>query len=620
MSLPATAWPFVRLALGASGPGVAGPALKDALPREPDEGRELQRAWALALFVWAAVSAAFLLAMWAQLRLSLVSQDDAMRLVELRAFLNGGSWFDLTEPRLGFSPGYLTHWSRLIDAPLAGLVQLLSLVMGPALGEDAARAVWPLLLLLPALLSITAISRSIGGRAAALRAPLFAATCAGGLMLFRPGFIHHHNAQTALALAFVALSLAGPRSRAAAICAGVLGATALAVGLESLAVLGAAAAGYALRYAADPEEGRNFGAFGIAAALSAVAVFAATVPPRLWVATQCDAYAMNMLVGTAVAGLGAGVMAWCGRRLTLRFRIAALAVLGMAALVAYVLADPSCVRGPFGHIDPEIWPLWLDHVAEMRSLPRFIMDEPVLAILFAAWPVAGLAALPLLWRRNRKPESLALGATLIVASIVAALHIRGLIYANWLAVPVVAVASGLLRGGRGLPVERGFRLRPLTFLLASLLILLGGLGFALRRDAGASPAAQAKEEDERSCSRISDYVDLARLPSGLVLSHVDLGPYILATTAHRVVAGPYHRLQKELVFARRVMAQDASSAEEALRQAGIDYIVDCRNQADAAEVGPSSLRTALMSGHTPAFLEPLGSGTSSPVLVWRVRR
>ncbi len=185
-----------------------------------------------------------------------------MRFVEVRAFLHGGSWFDLTEPRLGFAPGYITHWSRLLDAPIAGLILFFSSIGGSAFGEDAGRAAWPLLLLLPLFLSLTALAGDIGGRSAALRAPLLGLLCLGGLFLFRPGAIHHHNAQLTLSVVFVALSFRAPRSRGAAISTGILGALAIAVGLESLAILGVAAAGYALRFMLDPKEGRNFGAFG----------------------------------------------------------------------------------------------------------------------------------------------------------------------------------------------------------------------------------------------------------------------------------------------------------------------------------------------------------------------
>ena len=46
--------------------------------------------------------------------------DDAMRAVQLRDLLAGQSWFDMTAYRLDPPNGMFTHWSRMIDIPLAG--------------------------------------------------------------------------------------------------------------------------------------------------------------------------------------------------------------------------------------------------------------------------------------------------------------------------------------------------------------------------------------------------------------------------------------------------------------------------------------------------------------------
>src|ERR1700722_18796945 len=49
--------------------------------------------------------------------------DDAMRLSEVRSFLQGQSWFDLTAYRLDPAHPVVMHWSRLVDAPIAFLIQ-----------------------------------------------------------------------------------------------------------------------------------------------------------------------------------------------------------------------------------------------------------------------------------------------------------------------------------------------------------------------------------------------------------------------------------------------------------------------------------------------------------------
>ena len=45
--------------------------------------------------------------------------DDAMRAVQLRDWMAGQGWFDLTATRLDPPAGVFMHWSRVVDVPLA---------------------------------------------------------------------------------------------------------------------------------------------------------------------------------------------------------------------------------------------------------------------------------------------------------------------------------------------------------------------------------------------------------------------------------------------------------------------------------------------------------------------
>jgi hypothetical protein len=115
----------------------------------------------VALFLgaaWLIIVVQLLADHWADTGRTLGDMDDAMRLVELRGFIDGHGWFNLHEPRLGPPEGYDTHWSRLIDAGLAGLLWLFGLFTGPAMAERLMRVVWPMLWLLPTMAGATAIA------------------------------------------------------------------------------------------------------------------------------------------------------------------------------------------------------------------------------------------------------------------------------------------------------------------------------------------------------------------------------------------------------------------------------------------------------------------------------
>src|SRR5574338_1635261 len=52
--------------------------------------------------------------------------DDFMRLVQVRDWLGGQGWSDLTQYRLNPPDGTPMHWSRLADLPLAAVTLALS--------------------------------------------------------------------------------------------------------------------------------------------------------------------------------------------------------------------------------------------------------------------------------------------------------------------------------------------------------------------------------------------------------------------------------------------------------------------------------------------------------------
>src|ERR1700722_5639577 len=87
--------------------------------------------------------------------LNSLSTDDAMRLVEVRDLLAGQGWFDLTQYRLNPPTGVEMHWSRLIDLPLAALIEFFSMFLSRSLAEQVVLAVWPTALLLVFLAGIS---------------------------------------------------------------------------------------------------------------------------------------------------------------------------------------------------------------------------------------------------------------------------------------------------------------------------------------------------------------------------------------------------------------------------------------------------------------------------------
>ncbi|MDB5531759.1 MAG: hypothetical protein JWO28_74, partial [Hyphomicrobiales bacterium] len=126
-------------------------------PRRPSFAVLLGLAWLLMVVQLLALH-------WAETAWTFPDTDDALRLVQVRNFLAGNGWFNLHEPRLGLPPGYESHWSRLIDAGLAGFFLFFRLFADTAMAERLMGVAWPLLWLIPTLVGVAAIAWRLAGR------------------------------------------------------------------------------------------------------------------------------------------------------------------------------------------------------------------------------------------------------------------------------------------------------------------------------------------------------------------------------------------------------------------------------------------------------------------------
>src|SRR5438132_7915075 len=117
--------------------------------------------WAVVL-VWLGLCAWFIFSKWADIRyFGLGDTDDNMRIMQVRAWLDGQGWYDLRQYRLNPPYGADIHWSRIVDLPIAGLKLLLTPLMGGAWAERWACAIAPLLPLWIAMYALAATARRL---------------------------------------------------------------------------------------------------------------------------------------------------------------------------------------------------------------------------------------------------------------------------------------------------------------------------------------------------------------------------------------------------------------------------------------------------------------------------
>ncbi|GLS44683.1 hypothetical protein [Methylobacterium brachythecii] len=547
--------------------------------------------------------------------LHLGDTDDAMRLVEVRDLVAGQSWFDMVEHRFLPPAGVASHWSRLVDAPLAAAIGVLTPLVGTSLAERITTAFWPPLLFLVYALVLARGTRGLFNGRAAIFA-IFAATQTLGLTIqFTPGRIDHHNIQVILLLG-VGLCLMQPvRSWRSGAIAGALAAASLAVGLEALPAIALAGlivvADWCLSArAAMPA----LAGFGFALTAGTTLLFGIQTAPELWSANACDALSPPWLWLSGIGGLTALAAAVLNPdrkavRLGLTVGVGLFGIAGFAALF------PICLHGPFPGMPDLVRTRWLDQVREMMPIWTLVRATPAEALgLTAALFAAAVAAVVLAATdaAHRRPLTIA-SLFLALGAVQTCLQLRG-----------AYVASGIVPIIAGICLDRALPLSGTTpagrmariALLASVLLLNGRAWLSVGRlgEDMASPATTAQKAGtgEKSCKDAAAFSALGAQPMGTVLAAIDLGPYLLAYTPHSIVAAPYHRATAGLIAG---IAVSEGTQEEIRRQAaatGAAYLVLCPATDD------EGFAARLVHGETADWLEPVPLD-GSPLKAWRIR-
>ena len=352
-----------------------------------------------------------------------------MRLLGVRDLLAGQGWLDPHQYRYLAPDGVAMHWSRLVDAPLAGGILALTPLLGAALAESVVVTTWPMLLFVAyAVVLLWGGARLFGARAGGL-AVLVAAQMVVFGDLFAPGRIDHHNIQVILVtLAAIGFGLA-TQGRSGALFSGVAAALSLAVGLETMPVVALVGCGFALLWIVrGADAARPFLSFSASLAIAAPLFFAVQTAPSLWAATACDALSAPWLLIVSGEGLaGAALVAATPRLNSWRSRFAAALVLGWVPLLAFALAAPMCLQGPYAIVPEPYRSLWLRDILEAYSFQRFLMVNTSPAIQSVApMLLAAIAASIGAWRARsgERPILALLSAVLWLGVVLAQFQIR----------------------------------------------------------------------------------------------------------------------------------------------------------------------------------------------------
>lgn len=547
--------------------------------------------------------------------------DDAMRLAQVRDWIGGQAFHDVSQHRVNPPVGGPMHWSRIVDMPIAAILLLARPWLGGPGAELLALTLVPLLLLGGLAAALFVAARRLAGPGAALLAVALLLTAPSILVQFTPLRIDHHGWQIMLA----ALALCGALDARPA-RGGIVAALALALWLqissEALPYVALFGALFALRHWIARDESPRFLAFALGLSGLALPLLALLRGPSALWAAQCDAlsfvYIWPLVALTLSTILSARLIGLDGAGR--RFAIAAIG--GGAALLVFLATGGPCLSGdPFAALGPLAYRLWYLQVMEGRPIweqglsMRGVILLPTLlglaATLAAAWRAGGPA----------RARWLSLALLLLGAGAVSLLVMRALSVAHMLALPGIAwLLLALFRRAQS-------STRPLVRVLGSVaLVLLTPVGLCAAwvglvpavepapEKAGADKAASA------NCRSAAVLAPLRALPPATLFAPIDLGPDLLVQTRHRVIATAHHRNAAGITAVIEGFVAPPVRAHGVIGRTSAAYVLSCDGLNEMrlyARADRAGLAAQLARGQVPAWLEPVP--VKPPLRLYRIR-
>ncbi len=506
--------------------------------------------------------------------------DDMVRMAQVRDWLGGQSFTDLTQHRLGVGGSGTLHWSRLGDFGIVAWILALRPLIGAAQAEIWAAILWPLTLFALALVASARIALRLGERSHASLAMLIAAFAFPAITMFVPGRIDHHGLQIVLTLVLIEAVLARR-----GLVAGLAAAAMLAVGLETAPLVLVAMACLAIDYARDAAARGALAKFGAALGLATLG-WMAVARTDVWPTGWCDGFTPASTSATFVAAGWFVLTALAPAR----GRIWAGLVLALPALALGWTGSAVCVTGPYGPVDPVLARLWLAHVEEARPL---FADGIGKALAFGGLSITALLVTGAMAWRTRERGWLILLAFQGAALAITLVQLRGSAMAAAMAAPALAF------------LVAGARARGNVLLLAGAWIVSAGLAWSMIGRAIDVRPAQVTAVQGADCTAPETLDQLVPLRPGLMIAPIDAGAYILGSTRHRVLAAPYHRNNAGNRAAYDFWLAAPDAARTQATALGADYVLACPDAFGGIAMGKDSMAMQLDRGAAPDWLAPI---------------
>ena len=571
--------------------------------------------------------------------------DDVMRLVQIKDYLAGQSWFHTDQYRMGLAGGTDMHWSRLPDIPIILLTHIFDIFMPQEQALMWAFTIWPPLSAGLLIYACLVGAKFWGGQKTQFFTLVLLAIYLFSFYRFAPGAIDHHNLQ----LGFLGLSGAfalDPKLRFRSyFISGFALAVSIAIGAEIYIFAAVICAYVALHWA---YHGKLASAatqgFGLGFSATLILVFLVTVAPSEYGLIYCDALSLTTVTLGALGGLGlaglAKISPVIGLGKSAGHRLFGLIILGVLCGLVLLIQAPQCLVNPLDELSPEVIDLWLNKVSEARPITHATIDKtttlpymiaaPIVAIIIlisdifknlSARKTSAAAATPL---QETSVKILPLGL-LIVTLGLTFYQMRFYPFAYVFA--VVPLAAWISRIYTESKLKNPASVIYLMALIVSVPSAWATPGLLMKDSDGINSEGvkEANPTELAKCKSDNVLNALKGLPTGTILSNSDMSGFILNNTQHRTVSGNYHRNWKGIEVEIQVAVSDPIQAKGILMSTDIDYIYHCETSIETsiyADYNEEGLTANISKGKIADYLERVSPAEleDGGVTIFKIKR
>lgn len=572
--------------------------------------------WLECIIVW-------LIWNWARFpHLEFHDPDDALRLVQVRNFLAGQGWFDVSLHRVNPPYGGPMHWSRLVDLPIAGMIAGLRPFFGAHMAEIIACVTVPMLTLATMCLSLyAALKRFLGAHRTVLTVALLV-TSFPILTQMAPLRIDHHAWQIVASVGVLGGVLAlDPRK--GGWLAGASMAMWVHISGEALPYIAINGAVLGLRYVARPqEEWARLIRFVGALALCSAVLLLGTKGWAVSLETHCDSMSPPYLLPLfAVLSI-----MWAGHTIlgdaTLIRRIAPLGVAALAGAGTLAAYAPACLHGPFQALDPLVHDYWYLAIAEGQPIWKQDFSTAAIIILPALLGLCGMIGAVLTEKDADRRFAwmsilgMALGAFAVCILVLRAMGVAHLL----MLIGNVWIIARLYPRIAAMPHMAARVLFTTSLCVATP---IGGAALASMLVSAATNTPDDMKQAADTPHLYKQIEALNALPPSLIFASLDVGPEILLRTRHELISTGHHRNIVGMTKVIHAFTATPDAAQRIVLNTDAQYLVlfpDFKEIGVYAGKAPDGLAAYLLHGHTPDWLTRVHVPNEGKMQIYRVVR